>query len=122
MNKLIIGGVIVFLVLMGGGFAFYNYGLNVNNDAAQQSAQENTENSDQATVLTGTPESEQNPDAAGTNVGVEVEATSTSPKGMLLVCIDKCGDGICQNVAACEEGDMNCVCTENKQECPADCK
>lgn len=39
----------------------------------------------------------------------------------IFVCVDKCGDGICQPPEK-ECDNLNCVCLENPQECPADCK
>ena len=41
---------------------------------------------------------------------------------VLLVCVDKCGDGVCQEVATdCKEGNLNCACLENITDCPQDC-
>ncbi|MFW5990751.1 MAG: hypothetical protein ACOCQX_00840 [Candidatus Nanoarchaeia archaeon] len=34
------------------------------------------------------------------------------------ICVDKCGDGICQEVVCMGEG---CPCPENKNNCPEDC-
>lgn len=49
---------------------------------------------------------------------VEIE---TVQEGGLLVCADKCGDGICQESKnKCDS--LNCICLEDKQECPQDCK
>ena len=42
----------------------------------------------------------------------------------LSVCVDKCGDNICQTTDPnCNlDTRLNCLCLENKQECPQDCK
>ncbi len=35
------------------------------------------------------------------------------------ICVDKCGDGICQEIVCMAEG---CPCAETHQSCPTDCK
>lgn len=44
--------------------------------------------------------------------------------GTLTVCVDKCGDGICQKTDPnCDvNNNLNCPCPETLQECPQDCK
>lgn len=53
-----------------------------------------------------------------------VGAQGTNGGGTLSVCIDKCGDGICEktdpNCSA--DNNLNCICPETPQECPQDCK
>lgn len=44
------------------------------------------------------------------------------PQGSLIVCADKCGDGICQPVGTICDDNLNCVCSETKEDCPSDCK
>ncbi len=51
-------------------------------------------------------------------IGTEIE---TQPQTGLFICADKCGDGVCQAPDP-ECKSMNCVCLENQQECPQDCK
>ena len=48
--------------------------------------------------------------------GVKVEGDI----GGLLVCADQCGDGICQ-AGQKECNNLNCICYEDKNECPQDC-
>jgi len=43
--------------------------------------------------------------------------------GGLTVCLDKCGDGTCQETDPnCTDKSINCICPETIQECPQDCK
>lgn len=35
------------------------------------------------------------------------------------LCVDKCGDGVCQEMVCMGEG---CPCAETREFCPADCK
>lgn len=53
-----------------------------------------------------------------------VQAQGGTGTGMLTVCLDKCGDGICQATDSyCSENNsLNCICVETPQECPQDCK
>lgn len=55
--------------------------------------------------------------------GIEINGQSQNPG--LTVCLDKCGDGICQTSdpdCGKEGSNLNCICPETKQECFADCK
>ena len=55
------------------------------------------------------------------NGAVVAQPSNNSSQGSLTVCLDKCGDGICQTNPDCKPG-ANCLCPETKQECPQDCK
>lgn len=35
------------------------------------------------------------------------------------ICVDKCGDGMCQEIVCMAQG---CPCAESKESCPADCR
>ena len=53
-------------------------------------------------------------------VEVKAEPGSNNSAGILTVCVDECGSGVCQNgESACN--DLSCVCMESKKECPQDC-
>lgn len=54
-----------------------------------------------------------------------VGATGTSGEGVLSICLDMCGDGVCQETdpnCGKPDNDLNCICAESVQECPQDCK
>lgn len=42
-------------------------------------------------------------------------------KGSLIICADKCGDGICQ-ISNEDCGEIDCICLETPQDCPKDCQ
>ena len=44
------------------------------------------------------------------------------PRPGLIICADKCGDGICQPAVTICEDNLNCICAETKVDCPGDCK
>ena len=53
---------------------------------------------------------------------VEIETKGTNNKGTITVCVDECGNGVCQKVNPYCADNLNCVCEETPQECPQDCK
>ena len=54
---------------------------------------------------------------------VQIEAQGENGNGQLLVCQDKCGDGVCQKVDNnCGKGSTSCICPEEPKECPQDCQ
>ncbi len=50
--------------------------------------------------------------------------TPTQPKGSLMICTVRCGDGICQRAGeVCPQNDnLNYACAETHANCPQDCK
>jgi len=121
-TSIILGIILVVLVL--GGLSFYQYSVsNTNKDNLN-----NDDNS--ANVEQINPNSNQNENQDQIQVqsdGIKVEGSdnsgNTGPQGGLIVCVDKCGDGICQNSnTACDPKGLNCVCQESLAECPQDCK
>ena len=92
------------------GFAGYQYfsgrNLNIQSENGQNSFQQ------------APKEAEKKDDTVDSEGEIEV---ITGGGGGLTICADKCGDGVCQSQAEeCEN--LNCICFEDKQECPQDCK
>ena len=56
--------------------------------------------------------------------GVQIQAQGDTGGGTLSVCVDKCGDGVCQtsDPNCGKNNNLACICLEDKQECPQDCK
>jgi len=54
----------------------------------------------------------------------DIQVQTGSSGGSLSVCLDECGNGICQQADNdCSMNDsMNCVCPESAQDCPNDCQ
>ncbi len=115
MNKKVLIVSIVFLaVLLIAGFFFYKY-LN--------QLPESVENSNEG-ASTENLSGDQNDNVPQFQIeegGIGVQAENGG--GSLTVCLDKCGDTICQETdMECEgEGNLNCVCPETPEECPQDC-
>lgn len=117
-KNLIILIVILAIVLVAGFFA-YKYFLGVksenNNPADGQNQQE------AGNVPENSGEQENFPQIELEAGGVKTEGGNTG--GGLIICADKCGDGVCQKTdPSCTAGNMNCTCPETSQECPQDCK
>jgi len=111
-KKVLIIAVVFLVLLLVGGFFTYHYFAKtktlIPNDEnslnKQGDQQENTQNpQDQA------------------NVGISNIEIEEGNKSGLLICVDKCGDSICQKAEG-QCNNFNCVCLEDKQECPQDCK
>lgn len=113
MNKKALFGIIIFILLGGVGFLAYQY-------AASNLAQENIPS--QNTSENGQPSNSQAPqeNESADDFGAQVEYIGEP--GGLTICSDKCGDGICQVESEKKCANLNCVCQEDKQECPQDCK
>jgi len=55
--------------------------------------------------------------------GVQVEGENgQNNAGGLIICLDKCGDGVCQKSDPDCTDSMNCICPETAEECQQDCK
>ena len=104
--------VLVLVVVVAGGLLAYK-SIKINNPQIQE--KKNTENknaenknADNKVVV---------PD-----VQVQVNTKDTSKdQAFLTVCLDNCGDGICQKIDTTCEGSGNCICPETFKDCPKDC-
>ncbi len=101
------------------GFGLYKFYFSTNRNQEKI----NTDNKEQAL-----PPQQINADDSvkpniKTNLPSGVKAQG-SGQGTLMICSDRCGDGVCQAVAdpKCPSGDFECVCLETKSDCPVDCK
>ncbi len=69
--------------------------------------------------------STQNPDQNSDDGQAQIELITTDQpnSGGLTICKDECGNGTCQieDPDCPEEPSMNCICSETKENCPADC-
>lgn len=55
--------------------------------------------------------------------GAGIEINNESNKGVLLICVDKCGDQICQKSDPnCDFNTLGCTCSETAEDCPQDCR
>lgn len=102
-KKILIVFIIGLIAFTAAGFFVFKYSREVKT-AVENSA--NTEEEESGLEIIGSPQA-------------EIETT----QGVgLFVCVDKCGDGVCQlSDPECEDN-LNCVCGETKEECPADCR
>jgi len=127
-KKYIILGVVA-LVLILGGLAFYQYSIS-NTKNIQMQQENNTVNNDSTQQNAGQDQNSKPLDNQAQMEGIKTNGSgnsnssgNTGPQGGLIVCVDKCGDGVCQkDNTSCDSKSLNCTCQESFQECPQDCK
>lgn len=96
-KKALIILIIIVALVLAGGFLFFKYSKN------------------------NQPEIQNNIGGLDTELEVVAEPGSGEGGGDFTVCLDQCGDGICQaDNGGCTGFD--CTCAETAQECPQDCK
>ena len=112
---LIVSGAIIVAILLV-VFAVYKYSANSGTEV------QNITGGAQTEVQSPTDQSSNIPQVQIEAGGIQTEGGSG--QGMLTVCMDKCGDGVCQETDPnCgENSNLNCVCPETPQECPQDCE
>ena len=102
-------GIWIYRYLSAGGAKIENSagGVQTQAPATEQNSNQNNNSPPQVQIPAGGVQSQ------GENGG-----------GTLSVCLDKCGDGICQKTDPnCgKDNNLNCICPETPQECPQDCK
>jgi len=113
-RNILIVSIIIIIVIIASGWVIYKC-LNPNNPKVENTA------GGLETQSTEILPNEQNNETLPVEIQAEVKATGTTGQGQLLICIDKCGDGICQGVQD-DCGTGNCSCPEDKTDCPQDCK
>lgn len=124
MNKknLIVILVILAIILLACFFGFKyfnNQEINVQSYVDQEATiqpEQNLENS----PAPEQPVTNNNPPQVQISPPVVTEKKPVS--GGLSVCVDECGNGVCQKTDPECKDNMNCICSETPQECPQDCK
>jgi len=107
-KKILIISVILLILILVFGFVSYKYLFRDSYRAINEPSGQKIEQSN--------PSLKFNPQ----NQGVELKEANNI-KG-LTVCLDKCGDGICQKKDPnCEDENLNCVCAEDYEDCLKDC-
>jgi len=114
-KKVLIFLIVILVALAIVGFFVFKYmvnGANVENSAGGLSVESQIieeENNIQ----------EETPAVQVEGVGVEV---AEGDGDGLTICLEKCGDGVCQEAGTICPDKLNCICAETPQECPSDCK
>ena len=116
MKKVTIVIILAVLILVG-SLAFWQYSVIktevwYDNEGAKTEIKEEQKNLSEATSQND------NMDTAAEENKLE----GNNGGGTFTVCLDKCGDGICQKPDPNCKNDLNCVCPETKTDCSEDCK
>ena len=110
---LIILGVILIVVLIA-GFFVYKYLKDV---------EKTVENNQEEAIIETSEQGQERPPVDLGNPQIEIQQQSGLPaQPGLTICVDKCGDGVCQALDPECKDSMNCICAETKVDCPGDCK
>ncbi len=107
---------IIILIIIGLG-AFYSYKmLSAPKNDLTQSTASNTLDENNSTT-----EPQQD---SGAQIEVQDDSGNVVDNNSLNVCVDQCGDGVCQTTdPECSLTHyLNCICLENAQTCPQDCQ
>jgi len=106
---LIIVGVIAIIILIAIFFAF----------EYSKSVGETVQNEEESTTI-GASNSDQIQSPVSLE-GIQAE-TESGLQSDFTICVQRCGDGICQPAGTICIDNLNCVCAETKVDCPNDCK
>lgn len=117
-KKILIMLVVILIAVLSAGFFVFKYLKEIKTvpqDSALQESLEKEEKADEDFELLPSEEEQPSIDAGSLQIETEQQAG-------LFICVDKCGDNICQASDPECKNNMNCVCLETKEECPKDCK
>jgi len=120
-KKVLIILIIAIIAILVSAFFIYKYAGSVKNGVEDTAGGIDTEGQSQQNL------SEENNDDSTPQIEIKAEAVTGNSNGesMLLVCLDKCGDNICQDTEkewTQENENANSICPETFEECPQDCK
>jgi hypothetical protein len=111
-KKFLAISLIVIVLILLAGFGIYQYIAGSTANVQNSAGGAQTENN----AVINTPQIQIQ--AGG------IEAQGESDGGSLTICMDQCGNGVCQqtNTTCSGDNNLNCICQENVQDCPQDCK
>ncbi len=112
-KKVLIILTIVLAIILVVGFFVYNGLSNANPKVENSTGGANAENPAEGQG-NNSPQVQIEPGA--------VQVQGGNPSGGLTVCMDKCGDGICQVTDPACKDNSTCICLETNLDCPQDCK
>lgn len=115
-KKILIILIIVLVIFLFAGYFVFKYTRDIRTRAEDSIGGANTEQQEQ--------QGNKEPSLDEENYSVEIEypRVKTEPQSGLFICVDQCGDKICQTSDAECKDDLNCICAETKTDCPSDCQ
>jgi hypothetical protein len=121
-KKTLVIATVAIIILLLAGFSTYRHMANVAPETGNYVGENQTEQTPIITpVITGSPV----PLLPQVQIKPgDVQIEGGDGKGSFSVCLDRCGDNICQTTDPnCAPGNnLSCVCEETHQSCPQDCK
>jgi flagellar basal body-associated protein FliL len=118
-KKVLIILIIALIAILASVFLIYKYIGSSKNDV-ENTVGGSTEEQTNKENLSG----DNNDDNLIPQIEIEAEgvANGSNNGGMLTVCVEKCGDGVCQETNEKCQNSLNCACPETSDKCPQDCK
>ena len=117
-KKALIIVIIVIIVILVGVFVFYRYVNSPALDVQNSIGGAQTEGNLSLGTTGDIPEVQMQAN------GTQTKPSEPSEEGVFSICLDKCGDDFCQQTdpdCGVVEN-RNCICQEDPQDCPQDCK
>ena len=116
-KKVLITFIIVLIVALVVAFGVYNYLFVTKTKVENKSGGVNTQTQENKEINSS---SNQSIETYLKNTAIQAQGINGG--GTLAICLDKCGDGVCQKTDSnCKGNDLNCTCSEAYQDCPQDC-
>ena len=107
-KKILIILSVILIVVFFAGFFVYKYLKDV---------EKTVQNNEEEVIIETSEQGQEQPPVDLGSPQIEIQ----SQPG-LTICVDKCGDDICQALDPECKDNMNCTCAETKVDCPGDCK
>jgi len=111
---LMIMGVILIVALIA-SFFIYKYLKDIEKVGQNKTGEVKIETPSEQTIIPN--QNQEQPQVEIKNPQIEKQ-----PQPGFTVCVDKCGDGVCQPAGTICKDNLNCICAETKTDCPSDCK
>jgi len=118
-KKILIILIIALIAILASAFLIYKY-IGSNKTGMENTAEGSAEEQINQENLSG----DSNNDNLIPQIEIEAEGITNGSNngGTLTVCVEKCGDGVCQETNEKCQNSLNCACPETPDKCPQDCK
>lgn len=114
-KKILIILIIVLIAFLVAGYFVFKYTKEIRTRTQDLSDGANTEEEQ-------SEKTEPSLDEENSAVEIEYPRIEADPESGLFICVDQCGDKVCQTSDTECKDNINCICPETKEDCPSDCQ